>query len=352
MKGINYLIIIFSSLLLISCSKVIDPVKKIGIGSRVINYQADENANNLIVPPDLTSPNLQSLFSKDIELESDDIIITKAKNIKVKRDNYRRWLEIDKSPDEVWSLSKEFLRSYGFKIEKENQKIGIIETDYLEIETKVPDKSLGTIRAALSKALKTQYGLPIADKYRIRIEPTDDPNKSEVYLTLTSIGEVVSGATRLWQPREKDVELETEMLLTLMVFIGSDRSEAINQIESNKTKSKANASVFTSENGLATMVFPYDKKQSWDMLGWALDELDIDIEDRDSIEASYFINITPSKGFFSKLLSSVSSQTFQLILKEVDETKTEINFVDISEEYEQDTVDYSFEIFNQIVSKF
>ena len=352
MKGINYLIIIFSSLLLFSCSKVIDPVKKIGIGSRVINYQADENANNLIVPPDLTSPNLQSLFSKDIELESDDIIITKAKNIKVKRDNYRRWLEIDKSPDEVWSLSKEFLRSYGFKIEKENQKIGIIETDYLEIETKVPDKSLGTIRAALSKALKTQYGLPIADKYRIRIEPTDDPNKSEVYLTLTSIGEVVSGATRLWQPREKDVELETEMLLTLMVFIGSDRSEAINQIESNKTKSKANASVFTSENGLATMVFPYDKKQSWDMLGWALDELDIDIEDRDSIEASYFINITPSKGFFSKLLSSVSSQTFQLILKEVDETKTEINFVDISEEYEQDTVDYSFEIFNQIVSKF
>ena len=44
--------------------------------------------------------------------------------------------------------------------------------------------------------------------------------KSEVYLTLSSIGEVVSGATRVWQPREKDVELETEMLLQLMVFLG------------------------------------------------------------------------------------------------------------------------------------
>ena len=55
---------------------------------------------------------------------------------------------------EVWSLSKEFFRSYGFVIEKENQKIGLLETDYLEIETKVPDKSLGMIRAALSKGFK------------------------------------------------------------------------------------------------------------------------------------------------------------------------------------------------------
>ena len=96
-------------------------------------------------------------------------------------------------PSEVWSLSKEFFRSFGFKIEKENQKIGILETDYLEIDTNVPDKSLGAIRAGLSKLLNTQYGLPIADKYRIRIESLDDPNQSEVYLTLTSIGEVVQG---------------------------------------------------------------------------------------------------------------------------------------------------------------
>ena len=96
--------------------------------------------------------------------------VTEVQNVEVKRDAHRRWLLVDMPPSEVWSLSKEFFRSFGFKIEKENQKIGILETDYLEIDTKVPDKSLGAIRAALSKALKTQYGLPIADKYRIRIE--------------------------------------------------------------------------------------------------------------------------------------------------------------------------------------
>jgi outer membrane protein assembly factor BamC len=122
MRVVNFLIIIFTSFLVISCSKVADPVKKIGIGNRIINYQADEKVDNLVIPPDLTIPNSENLFSEDIELKNDDDIISKAKNVEIKRDNYRRWLEVDKSPNEVWALSKEFFRSYGFQIKKENQK--------------------------------------------------------------------------------------------------------------------------------------------------------------------------------------------------------------------------------------
>jgi outer membrane protein assembly factor BamC len=254
------------------------------------------------------------------------------------RDKYRRWLVVDLPPSEVWSLSKEFFRSYNFKIKKENQKIGILETDYLEIETVVPDKSLGAIRASLAKVLKTQYGLPIADKYRVRIEPVKGQNKSEVYLTLSSIGEVVDGALRVWQPREKDVD---------------DRAEAIDKIQSNDVSNEIIASVETAANGYASLIFPYDKEQSWSYLGWSLDELNIDIDDRDSVEGSYFINVAPNKGFFSKLLNAASdTKTYQLIVKEVDELSTYVYFVDLSEEGEDDIVTYSFDLFNQIAAKF
>jgi outer membrane protein assembly factor BamC len=256
-------------------------------------------------------------------------------------------------PSDVWSLSKDFFRTFGFKIEKENQKIGILETDYLEIDTVVPDKSLGAVRAFLSKALQTQYGLPIADKYRIRIESLDDPNQSEVYLTLASIGEVVQGELRVWQPREKDVELETEMLLRLMVFLGSDSSEAINKILASDEKMESPVSVIKSESGYATLVFKYNKKQTWSYLGWALDELDVDIEDRDAIDGSYYIKDTAKQGFFSKLLSTVSSnKTYQLIVKQLDESYSQVIFVDLSEENEQDTIDYSFDFFNELATKF
>ena len=78
-----------------------------------------------------------------------------------------------------------------------------------------------------------------------------------------------------------------------MVFLGSDRSEAINKIQASNEKRESPVSVIKSENGYATLVFPYNKKQAWSYLGWALDELYIDIEDRDVIEGSYFINVTP-----------------------------------------------------------
>ena len=332
---------------------VSDPLKKVGIGGRVVNYQGDDTIDSLVIPPDLTKPNSQGLFVENVGVTDQTYKVTEVQNVEVKRDTHRRWLLVDMPSSEVWSLSKEFFRSFGFKIEKENQKIGILETDYLEIDTKVPDKSLGAIRAMLAKALKTQYGLPIADKYRIRIESLDNPNQSEVYLTLTSIGEVVKGEQRLWQPREKDVELETEMLLNLMVFLGSDRSEAINKIQASNEKTESPVSVIKSESGYATLVFQYNKNQAWGYLGWALDELDVDIEDRDVIEGSYFINITKDKGFFSKLLSAASSsQTYQLIVKQLDESYSQVIFVDLSEENEQDTIDYSFDFFNELAAKF
>ena len=172
-------------------------------------------------------------------------------------------------------------------------------------------------------------------------------------MTLSSIGEVVSGATRVWQPREKDVELETEMLLKLMVFLGSGSAEAIDKIQTSNSSENAVAILETSKSGFASLILPYDKKQSWKYLGWALDELNIDIEDRDLIEGSYFIKVAPSSGFFKKLLSSVSqTNTYQLIIKEVDELTTYVYFVDLSEENKADTIDYSFELFNEIASKF
>jgi len=353
MKISNYLNIVLLSLFLVSCSKVTDPVKEIGLGSRDINYQADEKVDSLIIPPDLTQPNALQALTEVEKLADNTQVVQRVQNIEIKRDKYRRWLLVDLPPEEVWTLSKEFFRSYGFNIETENQKIGLLETDYLEIETQVPDKSLGAIRAALSKALKTQYGLPIADKYRIRIEPIDNPMKSEVYLTLSSIGEVVSGATRVWQPREKDVELETEMLLKLMVFLGNDRSDAVSKIQSNTNENSVDVVVELSETGYAALMFPFDKKESWKLLGWALDELSIDIEDRDQIEGSYFINVTPNKGFFSKLLSVASvTKTYQLILKEDINSQSRVIFVDLSEENDEKTMSYSAELFDQIASKF
>jgi outer membrane protein assembly factor BamC len=205
----------------------------------------------------------------------------------------------------------------------------------------------------LSKALKTKYGLPIADKYRIRVEESASKKSSEIYLTLTSIEEVVNGGMRVWQARAKDVELETEMLLRLMVFLGSDRSEAIEKITNSLEVDKPQVMVNKAENGYAELIFPFDQRQTWDYLGWALDELDVDIEDLDVTEGSYYVNIVTNKGLFARLMpSSIQRKTYQLFVKELDKANSIVVFNDLSEENEQDTIDFSFDLFNEIAAKF
>ncbi len=352
MKYISKLGIVFLIIMLSSCSILPEPVKKIGLGDRVLNYQGEESVSSLVIPPDLTKPNFESEYSDLYETENSTFKGIKAENVEVKRDNFRRWLVVDKTPSEVWPWIRAFLRSFSFKIEKEDQKIGIMETDYLEIDTDVPDKSLGTIRAMLAKALKTKYGLPIADKYRIRIEETAD-NKTEIYMTLSSIEEVSLGGSKVWQARTKDVELETEMLLRLMIFLGSDRSEAIEKITKNSNDNSSQILLNTTSNGYAELIFPYNKKQTWNYLGWALDEIGVDIEDRDIFEGSYYVKGITDKGYFAKLLSTVSQEkTYQLIVNQIDENNSRVIFIDLSEENEKDAIDFSFDFFNEIAAKF
>ena len=55
MKIVNYLIIALMGLILASCSKVADPVKSFGIGSKNLNYESDQSVESLIIPPDLST---------------------------------------------------------------------------------------------------------------------------------------------------------------------------------------------------------------------------------------------------------------------------------------------------------
>ena len=78
MKIINYVTIFFISLLVVSCSKITEPVKKIGLGNRVVNYQADEEVDSLIIPPDLTAPSSLGAFTEVTEASDDKNIVERA----------------------------------------------------------------------------------------------------------------------------------------------------------------------------------------------------------------------------------------------------------------------------------
>jgi len=345
------------------------------LGNLKINYYSNKSVTSLEIPPDLTSPEMQNAFRLsefvsdvkenyvDFSNDSQDKVkvLTNPVGIIVKKYGQMRWLEIDKSPEEVWILAREFLKLQGFSLEKDNKKTGILETNFLENRPDIPETSLGFIRSLLGRALDQQYTFASVDKYRIRIEPLENSTKTSLFLSLTSLEEMIDpriddpqryGETA-WKYREKDLILETEMLYRLMVYLGGDDAKA--KILEAKDEKNVNATVMDSINGYAKLVFNLDTLDTWDRMSWAIDQNNIDIEDKDIKEkAFYIVSVrTADKGIMSRLFGDEPlKKTFQLVLKSTGPRTTEVYFNDISEKNETETKEYSYDLFKTLADSF
>jgi len=347
---------------------------RIELGDVRINYYSDKSVTSLEVPPDLTSPSYEGSFrisefasgidpktinltNKELNTDSKEKILKKYSDIEVKKLGNRRWLVVNKSPEVVWGLAKQFLRDKGFVIKKSNKKIGLMETDYLENKPDIPAQSLGFFRSFFaSNVSNVSYTFPSVDSYKIRVEPIDNDSKAEVHLSLSSMAEVSAGDERtMWQAKVKDVALETEMLYSLMVFLGSDSAQAREKIVSAKEEGKVSVSLAEGLNGFAKLVFKLNFIDTWDNVAWALSETNVEIEDKDLKEKTFYIRYidADSVGLMSKIFGPGEIiQPYQIQLKAVDEQNTEVYFNDISEQSDTESKTLSHNLFKKIHSLF
>lgn len=350
--------------------------KQDALGKKNIQYYSNKTVSSLEVPPDLTKPNSQNAFKLSeyvpnikedtISFSKNDDTVNKVSqvlvipaNIKVKKLGQIRWLIVDKKPDVVWESAKSFFKSHGFSIKKTDKKIGVMETDFLENHPEIPDQSVGFIRSLLKKAIKARYALPIVDKYRIRIEPIDGGKKTEVHLTLNSMEEVITNAggdneNTIWQVRPKDESLETEMLYRFMVYLGSDRMQAREQIAATKEKKKSSIKLVNGVGGYAKLQFSLSRYDTWEYVGWALDQLDINVEDKDVKEGSFYINIAKDKdkGILSRIFGNAAiRKSYQIVVRQTGSDTTEVYFNDLSDKNDQATIDFSRKLLGSIAKQ-
>ena len=350
---------------------------RVELGDIKINYYSDKSVTSLEVPPDLTKPryensfrlseyvndintNLVNLTNKEKLEEQKQTVLSVPSDIQVKKSGTRRWLVVDKSPDLIWDLSRQFLKEQGFVIKKSNKKIGVMETDYLENKPDIPAKSMGWIRSMLQSTIdNVSYTLPSVDSYKVRIEPIESGQKSEVHLSISSMAEVITGAgkdeTTLWQSKERDIALENEMLYQLMIYLGGDSADARERIINAQEKGKIIVSLADGINEYAKLQFKLNLIDTWDNMSWALSDLNITIEDKDIKEKTFYIQVARSsdKGIMSKIFGEDAIfSSYQLRLKELSPNLTEVYFNDITEVNETETKEFSYEFLGKVQKLF
>jgi len=272
---------------------------------RTIDYKSAGRLPPLEVPPDLVTPRNSERYNippeegatfSDYTRQRDAArngpqeteILPAEPGMQVERDGSFRWLTINAEPDELWQPLREFWQETGFLIAYEIPEAGIMETDWAENRAKVP---LGAIRTWVKSVFDSAYSYPERDKFRTRIERSDKPGYSEIYISHRAMYEVLTKEGRsqestIWQVRPTDPELEAEMLYRLMARLGGTQ-EQIQQARVSPPP-PPRATLSRSENlEYLEIRDPFD--QAWRRVGLALDRVGFTVEDRDRAQGVYFV---------------------------------------------------------------
>ena len=315
--------LVMTTVLLTSCSSVGDLLQ----GDKV-NYKSSGKAGpSLDVPPDLTQLSRETRYvvpgttvtasAYQLGTVSTQPIQTAANSVgdvRIERAGTQRWLVVNRPADALWSPVRDFWQESGFLLSLDQEKLGIMETDYAENRAKIPQDF---IRSTIGKVFDGLYSTGERDKFRTRLERTAT-GATEIYISHRGMVETVntrngnaasaseSGGDTIWQPRPADPELEAEFLRRLMVKLGVTQEQSKAMVAAGATQSTSRVATV---NGAPVVQIDEDFDRAWRRVGLALDRTGFTVEDRDRAQGIYFVRyVEPAKdskepGFIAKLFT-------------------------------------------------
>jgi len=239
-------------------------------------------------------------------------VLPKIEGARLERAGDQRWLVVKGEPASVWPVARDFWLENGYTLVKEEPNIGILETEWYEDKSKIPQD---IVRRTVGKVAPNLWSTPRRDKFRTRLEKGSEYGTTEVFVSNRQVEEILADANAdrtVWQSRPADRDAEAEMLQKMLVKIGTAQAVAATQVASAKAGAAApdtrNAAL---QGNQLTVNDSFDR--AWRRVGLALDRIGFTVEDRDRSKGVFFVRyIDPEKdsmaprksdekGFFDKL---------------------------------------------------
>ena len=284
---------------------------------KAVEYKRETQADkNLEIPPDLTSDRINDRmavpdiyagestsyteFVTDRKLREvgsgtraaiGGSVLPSVQDVEVRRDEDVRWLQVAAPVEDVWPRVIDFWQENGVLMEEENPTVGIMRTSWLENRAEI---NRDFITDSIRKVFDGLYEAGTRDQYRVRLERTDE-DTTEIYMTHFGMEEEVIQAAggggvenTVWVPRERDPDLEIEMMRRLMVFLGAADERARAQLAAGKTRKKARSQMMKTSEGIQLLI-DESFSRAWRLIGLALDRVGFAVEDRDRSAGIYYV---------------------------------------------------------------
>jgi outer membrane protein assembly factor BamC len=283
--------------------------------------QGEVRGPNLALPPDLitaqadrryivqdgtaTMSEYSQALKKSSQMRTN--VLTGIPGMKIERDGEKRWLVVDKSAASLYPQIKDFWQENGFLLLIDSPSTGIMETDWAENRTKIPQD---IIRRTLGKVLDSLYDSGERDKFRTRLE-VQKPDVTEIYISHKGAIEVPLKDTNTtistsWTIRPSDPELEAIFLTRLMERLGMTQEQARAQITATAAAPKTPKAKLIEDGSATRIEMTQSFDRAWRDIGLALDRSNFTVDDRDRSKGIYFVRyVNPkelgdSRGWFGR----------------------------------------------------
>lgn len=283
-----------------------------------------QSTKTLDFPPDLTAPEFDSAFSLPTSgsvtasaVRNHSMarggavnVLPASTNMRVGINGNVRWLDVDAPANTLWPKIRNFWRSLGLQVKRDEPRVGIMETDWAENRAGLP---MDWLRKALGKTFQGTFDAGTRDQYRVRVEKLK-ANQTRVYLTHKGAEQMVTETGVFWELRPAKHELEAEMLNRLKAFLQGDKySASKNTKESDAAQTSSLVNLVT-EEGVQLIQVHENYAKAWVRTSIMLDRMGLVVESR--AQGKGILNVIYNGdeavdnkgGFFSRMFKG--KQTF------------------------------------------
>ncbi len=296
--------------------------------SKRVDYKSAGAAPSLELPPDLSTPTYDDryavttasgLAARDATRPRQSDLLPTTADARIARAGNERWLVVKATPEQAWSVTRQFWGDVGFVVATEQPALGVMETDWAENRAEIPQD---VIRRTIGKYIDLFYTTYKRDKFRARIERGTEAGTTEIYLSHRGMEQVPTTtidnrnpAGFAWAVMPPDPNLEAEMLSRLMLRFGGGAAQA-----AAAASASAAAAATAPADGAAAVVAAGGVERArlekgadgtklyvdesfdraWRRVGLALDRTGFTVVDRDRSSGLYYVRYADPEGDMSR----------------------------------------------------
>ena len=274
-------------------------------------YDQSKAGRSLEVPPDLTPPQTDQTYAIPGETarasaatarpgvstqpratmgEIEPRVLPQYREMRVAGEGSARWIEVPVSAEALWPQLESFWDSQGLPLERNEPELGIMETQWLEDRSGLPQSPTQKLVALLGM----NPGTGLRDKFRIRLERVSD-DTTRLYLTHRGAERYfVDDSESYWKTRPSDPELEAEMLAQLMVFLGHEEGGARQQL-AQVGGAQLNVRL-TRVDDQPALIVEAGLTRTWWRVAAALDRAGLSVERQSQGEGVFYVTFQGDEG--------------------------------------------------------